>query len=651
MPASSTRSKRPGTLTDVFYLILRRMRFPFILVIAIYSFCTIGLGLIPGADAQGNPTEPMGLFNAFYVVSFTGATIGLGEIPQAYSPAQRMWMTLTIYVTVVGWAYAIANILALVQDRAFQNALQQASFSRRIYELREPFYIVAGAGETGALVCQGLDRLGLRFVVVERDEDRLARLRLLEFRSDPPLIAADASQPSIMRDAGLVSPQCRGVLALTEDDSTNQAIAVTTRLLAPRVVVLARIRNAETETHVGVFGGDLVINPFERFARQLASSIIAPERYRLRELLTGLVGEPIPDQRQPPRGHWIMCGFGRFGHAMVEELRATGIDVSVIDEAHFDEGGVDVRGTGTNSESLIAAGVKRADGIVAGNASDTKNLAIAVTARELNPSIFIVTRQNQTANAPLFDAFLDDLCMVPSHIVAQEFLARITTPLLGQYLKRIDQYSERECAMLSDRLTRFGSGRVPELWDIVVRPSHAKAVSARLASGRRVTLADVLTDPDKRTQRSEAAALLVRRGNKSMERPDLTMALQRDDRILFAGSPQGHRNVELVLQNFNALGYVQTGQEGSGGALWRRLTHSERQPAELHDHDAILRPMSDKAKAAKLRMQKAKAAKMKASRLGMGSGRPAGDAADGTASGRQAPEFGTGHDRPSTSDS
>lgn len=485
MPASSTRQRRQGALTDVFYLILRRMRFPLLLLIGIYAVCTLGLSLIPGVDAQGGPADPMGMFNAFYVVSFTGTTIGLGEIPQAYSTAQRMWMLGTIYATVIGWSYSLVNILALLQEDAFQNALRQARGTRKIYSIREPFYIVVGAGETGMLVCHGLDRLHLRFVVIERDEDRLARLRLEEFHQDPPLIAADASQPQVLSNAGLVSPHCRGVMALTDDDEKNQAVAVTTRLLAPRVAVLARIRNRDAETHIGVFGGDLVVNPFQRFARQLASAITAPERYRLRETLIGLEGESMPEPHQPPRGKWIMCGFGRFGHAVVDELRGAGIDVTVIDVAHYDEGGVDVRGSGIDSESLLAAGVKEADGIVAGNASDTKNLAIAVTARDLNPGIFVVTRQNQTANAPLFDTFTDDLCMVPSHIVAQEFLARITTPLLGQYLRRISQYSEKECKLLCDRLARYGRGRIPELWDVVLRRNGAEAVCAVLKQGAR----------------------------------------------------------------------------------------------------------------------------------------------------------------------
>ena len=64
------------------------------------------------------------------------------------------------------------------------------------------------------------------------------------------------------------------------------------RLLAPRVAMLARIRNDETETHIGVFGGDLVVNPFERFADYLTTAINSPNRYRLREIMTRLPGEP-----------------------------------------------------------------------------------------------------------------------------------------------------------------------------------------------------------------------------------------------------------------------------------------------------------------------------------------------------------------------
>ena len=572
-------------MTNVFYLILKRMRFPLILIIVIYAVCVIGLSLMPGVDADGHPTEGMGLFNAFYVISYTGTTIGFGELPVPYSVPQRLWMTLSIYLTVIGWSYSIVTMLALLQESAFRNALKAGRFARRIRQLREPFYIVCGCGETGTLVCKGLDRLGLRFVVIERDPNRLQELQVEEFRYDAPMTVADASQPTVLTGAGLLSPHCRGVMALAEDDLTNQAIAVAVRLLAPSVPVLARVRNPDqVESHLGVFGGDLVINPFDRFAQHLASAVAAPESYRLHEILTGLPGEPLPERHCPPRGHWIMCGYGRFGHSVVKRLQDAGLTVTVIDRLHFGEPGVDVYGTGTDVASLRAAGIDTSQGIVAGNANDLKNLAIAVTARDLKPDVFVVTRQNQTANAALFDAFADDLCMVPSRIVAREFLAVITTPLISQFLSIIPGFDEPWCAALIDRLEVVNHRLVPEVWSFPVVSDRAEALHWALGAGGTITVGDLLRDPFDRAQRLSALVLLVARpGEPAIVLPGDEVELRQGDEVLLAGSSEAKRRVDLTARNANVLNYVQSGREGVRSWSWkaidRMLRRSRRAPA------------------------------------------------------------------------
>ena len=88
---SHTAATRQAVLSDVFYLVLRRMRFPLLLVIGVYTFCTAGLTMSPGTDANGDPTAPLTAFEAFYVVSYTSTTIGFGEVPGPYNAAQRMW--------------------------------------------------------------------------------------------------------------------------------------------------------------------------------------------------------------------------------------------------------------------------------------------------------------------------------------------------------------------------------------------------------------------------------------------------------------------------------------------------------------------------------------------------------------------------------
>lgn len=573
-----TPSPRQAMLSDVFYLVLRRMRFPLLLVIGVYAFCTAGLSLIPGTDANGDPTRPLTVFEAFYVVSYTSTTIGFGEVPWPYNAAQRMWMTMTIYVSVAAWTYSLFNVIALLQDAGFQNAVRSSRFARKVGQLREPFYIVCGIGETGRTVCHGLDHLGLRFVAIEQDPERLQQLRLDEFSVDPPTVEGDAGEPVMLERAGVLNPFCKGVVALTDDDATNQAIAVSVRLMAPRVPVLARIRNAETETHIGVFGGDVVVNPFERFAEYLAAAITAPERYRLREMITGLPGDPILPISQPPRGHWIVCGFGRFGRSVSAALRAAGMQVTVIDTLYYDQGGVDVKGTGTNSEDLKAAGIETAVGLVTANSSDTKNLSIAVTARALNHDLYIVNRQNVLSNSPLFASFGSNLTMVPSRIVAQEFLARITTPLMNRFLRLIPQHNEAECAQIYQQLATLDPGLHPEIWDLPLIPARAPALIDHLNAGGRFTVGHLRADPFDRGRRLALMVMLIRRDNKNIQLPPDDFVLHAEDRLLLAGSPRGKRHVELPLHNANTLHYVLTGQESNGGHVWRWLTRKHPLP-------------------------------------------------------------------------
>ncbi|MGI5951558.1 MAG: NAD-binding protein, partial [Brooklawnia sp.] len=426
--------------------------------------------------------------------------------------------------------------------------------------------------------------------------DRLQQLRLDEFSVDPPVVQADASHPSVLEQAGLFNPNCRGVVALTDDDATNQAIAVGVRLLAPRVPVLARIRNAEAETHIGVFGGDVVVNPFERFAEHLAAVIATPERYRLRDILTGLPGDPLTEVDQPPRGHWVICGYGRFGHAVAGALQEAGMTTSVIDEVHYGEQGVDVKGSGTTSDDLRAAGIEDAVGLVTANASDTKNLAIAVTARALNHGLFVVNRQNRLNNSALFAAFHQDLLMVPSRIVAREFLARITTPMINRFLRLIPQHNEADCARISDQLSSLTPGHHPETWDLAIDLEHAPALASHLGSGLPFTVGHLRADPLHRGRRLSLVVLLVRRGNHNHQVPADDFELRPHDRVLLAGSPRAKARIALTLGSPSTVQYLVTGQEPSSGWLWRWMRRNNPRPiVPLPPSEEVLPPEEPEA--------------------------------------------------------
>ena len=549
------------------------MRAPIIVLIVIYAISVFGLTLVPGIDGEGKVAPPLSFFHAFYFISYTATTIGFGEIPAAFSDAQRLWATVCIYLTVIGWSYSIVTLIALLQDKGFQNTLTSNRFARRVMRLKEPFYLICGYGETGRLVCQALDHLNQRFVIVDKDEQQIQAVTQESYLTDPLALAADARQPEHLLQAGLRHRRCQGVLALTNDESTNLAITMAVRLLNPTAPVLARARSAMIAANMKSFSTDHIINPFERFAEYLSLAAVAPERFHLIELLTGLPGTAIPELHRPPQGRWIVCGFGIFGQAVVRNLEATGASVTVVDPHADPDNGVNgIRGRGADAATLEAAGVRDARGIVAGSDDDVSNLAIAITARELNPELFVVTRQNLAANSSLFDAFIGDFCMVPSRIVAEECLAILTTPMLARFLRLLRERDEPWSARMAARLQAVCPDRVPEVWSVCLNVRDAGAVHRRLMQARPVDLGELMLDNVDRSESIPMVALLLERNGKPQLLPPPEFALMPGDQLLLAGADGTRRRFELTLQNSNVMEYVLSGRESGGGWLWQRLS-------------------------------------------------------------------------------
>ena len=131
MPLAGASWSPTAQASATIFLIMRRMRAPLIILIVIFSISVVGLALIPGVDPDGEPAR-MSLFDAFYFMSYTATTIGFGELPYPFTTAQRLWVTFSIYLSVIGWAYAIGSLLTLLQDRAFRQALALQQFTRKV---------------------------------------------------------------------------------------------------------------------------------------------------------------------------------------------------------------------------------------------------------------------------------------------------------------------------------------------------------------------------------------------------------------------------------------------------------------------------------------------------------------------------------------
>ncbi|RJF97996.1 potassium channel family protein [Noviherbaspirillum saxi] len=570
-------------MNSVFFLVLRRMRAPLIVLIVFYAVAVLGLTLVPGENEDGTPAPPLSFFHAFYFISYTATTIGFGEIPQAFSDGQRLWVTACIYMTVIAWSYSILTILALVQDKAFHQTVVATRFARRVARITTPFYLVCGCGETGSLICRALDVLGRDFVILEKDEQRVEELDLEDFITNDPAIAADGRLSTNLLMAGLRHPKCRGVLAVTNDDEANLAIAINVRLLNPEIPVLARVRSPLVSANMASFGTNHIVNAYERFAEYLALAVASPARFRLIEILTGLPGTPLPEVHRPPRGHWIICGYGLFGKAIGRYLALPGIDMTVIEpDGKGPENGHTVRGTGTEASVLEEAGIMVASGIVAGSDNDVKNLSIAMMAKKLNPKIFVVARQNQAASDVLFDTFRADFSMVHTRVVAQECVSVLTTPLLAQFFGALrdteESWSQRLVALLEGNC----EGIVPEVWDIKIENSVGPAVYKALMENHTLSVGQLMRDNADREVALPAAVLMIVREGKSYLLPDDDFLLRADDALLLVGQHDARSALSLTLQNANALEYILTGEDRHAGWLWQFLFSKHAKGVDKH---------------------------------------------------------------------
>jgi Trk K+ transport system NAD-binding subunit len=561
-------------MNSIIFLILRRMRPPLLVLIVAYSLAILGLTLIPGMDPQGNPYH-MDFMHAFYFVSYMATTIGFGEIPYELVPAQRMWVTGCIYLTVVSWFYAIGKLVALAQDAALRQVFTELRFARAVRRIREPFYLVCGYGDTGSALVDALIEQCKRVVVIDINQERINALRLSDYPLYVPGLCADASLPQYLEMAGLDSGHCAGVVALTDNDQANLHVAITAKLLNPRINVICRAESLEVEENMASFGTDHIIDPFETFAERLFTALHSPCVDVLHEWISG--NSKLREPLNPPHGLWLLCGYGRFGKALRKRLNEEGVPSVVIEKTPDKTGWPEDRenlviGWGTEAATLKEARIEEAVGIVAGTNHDTNNLSILMTARELNPELFMVARQNRTHNQYLFQALDADVVAQAGPIIGWRIRTLLNTPMLVEFLSYAHEHTNDWARRMVARLAGVLGEEIPEVWEISLDETDAPAVARLLDQGERIELGCLMRDPRQREQRLPCVALLRSHGADKDFLPDDSAVLRKGERLLLCGVQGTSRTLVLSLRDEAALSYLRSGEAQAGGLLWRWFT-------------------------------------------------------------------------------
>jgi voltage-gated potassium channel len=139
-------------------------------------------------------------------------------------------------------------------------------------------------------------------------------------------------------------------------------------------------------------------------------------------------------------GHHVVAGLGRVGSTVAEEYASRDVDFVVLDvndEALArarERGWAFISGDASAEETLLAAGIMRARSLVTALDTDADNLFVTLTARGMNPALFIVARSTTEAAEPKLRRAGADRVITPTEIGGRRMAAMVLQPVVSEYL-------------------------------------------------------------------------------------------------------------------------------------------------------------------------------------------------------------------------
>jgi voltage-gated potassium channel len=225
------------------------------------------------------------------------------------------------------------------------------------------------------------------------------------------------------------------------------------------------------------------------------------------------------------KDHYIICGYGRVGHQVAEAFEASKVRYVVIDakpetaEELESHGIPNIIGDATSDETLIKAGIHRARSLIACSDSDVANVYVTLSARALNPTLYIVARAGLRDTEKKLLMAGANRVISPYFIAGRRMAAMAARPVTSDFLDLVTHGGQVEFS----------------LHEIVVPPG------SRLAS-------KTLAEADVRGT-TGATVLAMRRADGSFNlQPSSASRLTENDILVVLGTPEQIDKLEKLIK-------------------------------------------------------------------------------------------------------
>ncbi len=237
---------------------LQRFRLPAVLLVIVIAIGVAGYMLIEGWD----------LLDAFFMTIITISTVGYSEIHPLTVPG-RLFTSALIVVGVGTMLFGFGVFAETLAENSFGVFRRQRQMEARLNALRDHF-IICGYGRIGAQVVIEFEAQHVPYVIIERNEDALERVR-----KDVRLhVEGDAASEELLKHAGI--QRAKGLICAVDSDERAVYIVLAARALNPKLYIIARAGYPESIRRLELAGADRVISPYRMAGHLMAELAVRP---------------------------------------------------------------------------------------------------------------------------------------------------------------------------------------------------------------------------------------------------------------------------------------------------------------------------------------------------------------------------------------
>lgn len=144
---------------------------------------------------------------------------------------------------------------------------------------------------------------------------------------------------------------------------------------------------------------------------------------------------------QKLEGHFIICGYGRIGSVVAQEIMNEGHPVVVIEhnidlvEKLEDQGIPCLQGDATDDLLLQEAGLHRARALITALTDEASNVYVTLTVRQLNPHLDIIARANQASHVSRLQMAGASRVVMPHLIGGVRMAQTVLRPAVTNFLE------------------------------------------------------------------------------------------------------------------------------------------------------------------------------------------------------------------------